>query len=717
MKKRKIFVGVLLAAATISLAACTKSPKKTETTSTDPVTTDTTPVTTGTTPITTGTDPVTTGTTPVTTDTTPVTTPAVDQITVTFHRILETGKTEVLKIVSIDKGTAATPLSDADCAVQGYKFLGWYTTKNATKQYDFTKLLEADTNIYGKYEKNDEVYEGIKASENNILAYDFDDTTASTTLDDYMLEDISVGTGSYAFAQGKLGINCVNDSNYGKVALNMASPIKNGVIRGCFKASTTTVSSVNYITFIGKKSDSGNESYNIGATTNGLRYNGAEDKTTVIAADTEYRYYFVLDLVNNKFTLTVDGNATAVTDIAINFTEFNGIEFGGKKSSALSVTIDNLALEAELASADEVKAASKVELKALYDAYAETDNIDDTEFEAITTAYNNGISSIDAATTVDAANEALEAAKTAVTGAVTTYRSTKKAAYLDMISDFELDQTKYNALSPEDKAAADEAYANVVSTYSALMNKTTTVVEMKNVFDKAQEKCDYILADKYDITVNFYTKTVTKNEETGEDVVTITKIGDAIYKIAQGKKAVSEDVPGLANYFTLGVFNSDALTTAFDFNTTITDNSTVIYVEVSKTLAMKYTEYDAESNLDGQTSKYGFTIKTSNGAGIVIGNNAVKYASNGSNADQYVAVTLAAGTYEIAINGKSGSSGAQAFLNVEAGDNVTKLTFENSAASVEKVNVTLTEETTVYFYRVDGKTVNVYDIAITNKAE
>ena len=156
---------------------------------------------------------------------------------------------------------------------------------------------------------------------------------------------------------------------------------------------------------------------------------------------------------------------------------------------------------------------------------------------------------------------------------------------------------------------------------------------------------------------------------------------------------------------------------AVDFNTTITDNSTVIYVEVSKTLAMKYTEYDAESNLDGQTSKYGFTIKTSNGAGIVIGNNAVKYASNGSNADQYVAVTLAAGTYEIAVNGKSGSSGAQAFLNVEAGDNVTKLTFENSAASVEKVNVTLTEETTVYFYRVDGKTVNVYDIAITNKAE
>ena len=219
MKKRKIFVGVLLAAATISLAACTKSPKKTETTSTDPVTTDTTPVTTGTTPITTGTDPVTTGTTPVTTDTTPVTTPAVDQITVTFHRILETGKTEVLKTVSIDKGTAATPLSDADCAVQGYKFLGWYTTKNATKQYDFTKLLEADTNIYGKYEKNDEVYEGIKASENNILAYDFDDTTASTTLDDYMLEDISVGTGSFAFAQGKLGINLT--SSFSKLSGNI----------------------------------------------------------------------------------------------------------------------------------------------------------------------------------------------------------------------------------------------------------------------------------------------------------------------------------------------------------------------------------------------------------------------------------------------------------------------------------------------------------------
>lgn len=714
MKKRKIFVGVLLAAATISLAACTKSPKKTETTSTDPVTTDTAPVTTGTTPITTGTDPVTTGTTPVTTDTTP----AVDQITVTFHRILETGKTEVLKTVSIDKGTSATPLSDADCAVQGYKFLGWYTTKNATKQYDFTKLLEADTNIYGKYEKNDEVYEGIKASENNILAYDFDDTTASTTLDNYMLEDEATGTGSYAFAQGKLSVNCVNDSNYGKVVLKMDSPLKDGVIRGCFKLSTTTVSSLNFVNFVGKKDTDGKilESYAIGATTNGLRYNGSEDKTTVIAADTEYRFYFEMDLVNNKFSLKVDDKETAVKDIAINFTEFNGIEFGGKKSTALSVTIDNLALEAELASLEEVQSASKTVLQNLYNKFVATDKYDEG-FTAVFTACSNGIAAIEAATNVTAANEAREAAITAMNQALETYRTNKKTEFTNLINDFELDQTKYNALSPEEKAAADEAYANVVSTYTALISKATTVLEMSAIYEKAEEKCDYILADKYDVTVNFYTKTVTKNEETGEDVVNITKIGDTIYKIAQGKKAVAEDVPGLANYFTLGVFNSDALTTVFDYATEITDNSKVLYVEVSKTLAMKYTEYDAESNLDGQSSKYGFTIKTSNGSGIIIGNNSVKYASNGSNADQYVAVTLAAGTYEIAVNAKSGSSGNQAFLNVEAGDNVTKLTFENSGASVGKVNVTLTEETTVYFYRVDGKTVNVYDIAITNKAE
>ena len=69
-----------------------------------------------------------------------------------------------------------------------------------------------------------------------------------------------------------------------------------------------------------------------------------------------------------------------------------------------------------------------------------------------------------------------------------------------------------------------------------------------------------------------------------------------------------------------------------------------------------------------------------------------------------------------AVNGKSGSTGNAAWLQVEAGDQTSKLEFQNSAASVETFTVTLTEETTVYFYRVDGKTVNVYDIAITNKA-
>ena len=714
MKKKNILLGILLSGVAISLASCgEKKPTSEPVTSTPVVTTTDDPITSTPTtdPVTSTpvTDPVTS--TPVTDPTT--STPDEDTVNVTFNRIEESGKTTVIKTVAVKVGESATPLSDEETAVAGYEFIGWYTTKNATKAYDFTKVLTADTNIYGKYEKIDEAYAAINSSENKIFAYDFNNTTATSTLEGYQLKEVSEGNGSYAFVAGKLQINCSNDSNFDKIALDLEdAPIRDGVVKGCFKLSTSTISSLNFVKFVGAEG----QAYEIGATTNGLRYNGSEDKQTPIKADTEYRFAFVMDLVNNKFTVTVDGAETAIKDIAINFTEFNGIEFGGKKSTSLSVTIDNLALEAELASLDEVQAASLNVLDNLYNSYVATDKLDDDFNPLVYTPYNNGKTAVQAATSVSEANAAREAAIAAMNEGLATYRTNKKTEFTNLISDFELDQTKYNALSPEDQAAAYEAYANVVSTYTALIAKATTVLEMSAIYEKAEEKCDYILADKYDITVNFYTKTVTKNEETGEDVVTITKIGDTIYKIAQGKKAVAEDVPGLANYFTLGVFNSEALTTAFDYNTTISDDNTVLYVEVSKTLKMEYTEYNEAEDLNGQVSKYGFFIKTSNGAGIVIGNNAVKYASNGSASDQYVAVVLGAGTYDIAVNGKSGSSGNAAWLQVEAGDQTSKLEFQNSAASVETFTVTLTEETTVYFYRVDGKTVNVYDIAITNKA-
>lgn len=64
--------------------------------------------------------------------------------------ITEHGKTPTSQNVKYN-GTATNP---GELTEDGYTFIGWYTDKNYTTEFDFSTLITGDTKVYAKWEKN-----------------------------------------------------------------------------------------------------------------------------------------------------------------------------------------------------------------------------------------------------------------------------------------------------------------------------------------------------------------------------------------------------------------------------------------------------------------------------------------------------------------------------------------------------------------------------------
>lgn len=64
--------------------------------------------------------------------------------------ITEQGKTPTSQSVPYNK-TADDP---GELTEDGYTFIGWYTDKNYTTEFDFTKPIKSNTTVYAKWEKN-----------------------------------------------------------------------------------------------------------------------------------------------------------------------------------------------------------------------------------------------------------------------------------------------------------------------------------------------------------------------------------------------------------------------------------------------------------------------------------------------------------------------------------------------------------------------------------
>lgn len=143
MKKKKIFVGLLLGAAVFSLAACTNS----------------------------GNNTTTSGTT--TSTTTNVITTKYD---VKYFAVVDGVATEVTGAKQeVAEGSTTTAPTDK-LAKEGYKVAGYYTNAACGDEFDFTAPIAEATEVYVLYEELG-LYDTIATSKNKVFATDFKDIT------------------------------------------------------------------------------------------------------------------------------------------------------------------------------------------------------------------------------------------------------------------------------------------------------------------------------------------------------------------------------------------------------------------------------------------------------------------------------------------------------------------------------------------------------------
>lgn len=159
MKKKKLFMGLLLGAAAFSLAACTNTGNNTTTSGTTP-------------------------TTVTTTDggTTTTTTQASTKYDVKYYAVVDGVATEVTAAKQeVAKDTTTTAPADS-LAKDGYKIVGYYTNAACGDEFDFTAPITEATDVYVLYEELG-LYDSIALSANKVFATDFKDITLNQSSD------------------------------------------------------------------------------------------------------------------------------------------------------------------------------------------------------------------------------------------------------------------------------------------------------------------------------------------------------------------------------------------------------------------------------------------------------------------------------------------------------------------------------------------------------
>jgi len=152
MKKKKLFMGLLLGAAAFSLAACTNTGNTTTSGST---------------------------TTNVTTTTTAT---AVTKYDVKYFAVVDGTATEVTTAKQEVAEGSTTTAPTASLAKDGYKIVGYYTNAACGDEFDFTTSITAATEVYVLYEELG-LYDTIALSANKVFATDFADITLSQASD------------------------------------------------------------------------------------------------------------------------------------------------------------------------------------------------------------------------------------------------------------------------------------------------------------------------------------------------------------------------------------------------------------------------------------------------------------------------------------------------------------------------------------------------------
>ncbi len=625
MKKRKLFVGVLLASAAFSLAACSGGTADT-TTSGTPTTTTTTTTTSGTSTTTTS------GTSTTTTQGGTQT----DQVTVSFKSkvdgtVVNTAVKEVTA-QTIDKGGCITLPSAADMAVTGYKFIGFETATGAA--ITDTTTFNNNATVYCSYDTEYAGYATLVAdTTKNLVAYDFSDKTASDTVSKFqsygtkgIYDQGAADAAQVSFENRKAKVTCT-DTEKGQLLIDLGETITNATVTGCYEIYIDHQYGNNF-GYFNLVDENGDPTFKISMrgsqSARVLGYGGNNTETTAaFAPQTKHFVEYSVNLVTKKVTIKLNG--TTVVDDVLDSTvgsSIKAIRFEGKTDSSkgnVNLIVDSIAFNKEVASLDDKKAVACDAVQKAFDDYKKTDYVEQItkdEFATIETNINTAKNTINAATTDDEITTAQTNAITALDTAISTLRTSKASAFASALNSFTFNTLKnydkYKSLveayeadyTSDEKTAAEATLATLVATY-----KTKTFDNCKAMYDASEEFVDAaatIIKEKITVTITFVRKDYTP--------VTITEFADNVTYFTKGRNGLYEKVKSDAEFNSSTTYYTESLTTQSTttiknvkdeaLNEALITAPTAYYIYGVYTDANLTTKYSSETKINAAVTYY-----------------------------------------------------------------------------------------------------------------
>ena len=314
MKKRKILLGLALAASIFGLAACN------------------------------GTDGGNTGTIAPSTQSGNVAT-----YTVKFFS--DEAGTQELSSVSVREGETVTEPTTTPTAPAGKKFAYW--TSNGITQYQFDNEVVSDLNLKPVF-VNQGKFDELASSANKIIASDFSDvTTNSLTVSDKFEGTAPRFTRA---AEEGVEINSLGEVylDYANFLADFGSDKTNGVVTAYFEVNFQGIQGEAFAQIIGKsagKTEKNDEIIAIRTSSSKFNYRldalsdvAIKKGSTQVAAATGQTYKFLVevDMVDNVLSITLNDDLVVdKTPIAV--TQVRGLKFTCKSNSGSKKTIDNIA--------------------------------------------------------------------------------------------------------------------------------------------------------------------------------------------------------------------------------------------------------------------------------------------------------------------------------------------------------------------------------------
>jgi len=454
----------------------------------------------------------------------------------------------------------------------GKLFDGWYTAAEGGEAFDFTTKIYENTTIYARF-VDIPTYETLSVKDNVIIKDDFSayaegqklvQLGENTSIGIYSVEaDAAVivdgGSGNLALRHNPSGAN-VNM----RVLLGTVS----GVVEGAYEFSVDAMGSSWQLLQFGSLSGTTNTvlaalNTEKDGTLNFVGATVTPDNGAKVEVNKKYTVYFKIDLQNKTLTIAIN-NKSFVSNLSIDLTGVNNINFVSSSSGKRKTTLDNIVVTGSVESVDAYKVALSAQLTELASGLTH---------DGITAA----LSGIDSATTTTTAYEAYYGGLAAVkeAAAAKAFADAKQAALDEIEATYPADNYK------QSKTDYDEAVA--------LINNATTVADVATQLEAAKAAISILLTDEQLNSAKTLTIIVSDTQHA-------TVNGTVSVSGTTSAAAVKAQIDVADTHMIEGYYTDNTYTTKFDFTAEITENKD-IYVKIDVKPAYNENESYVASNM------------------------------------------------------------------------------------------------------------------------